>query len=110
MATCAASAGYASSCMYMASRVSQIKKNLLRKSADGLSILMFTFTVTANLCTSTSIFLRLRSWLQFQDQLPWICGSLGTVSLDIFIYYQIRTYGCRGDAAREPLLLRGDHV
>eukprot|EP00798_Chlamydomonas_sp_ICE-L_P003376 gene3376-13411_t len=84
--------GYVSCIMYLSSRVSQISKNMQRKSAEGLSALMFLMALAANLFTGSSILLRLKSWLAFGDQLPWILQAFGTVSLDLFIFYQTIKY------------------
>ncbi|EFJ52906.1 hypothetical protein VOLCADRAFT_44712, partial [Volvox carteri f. nagariensis] len=80
--------GYLSTCFYLASRVSQIRKNLARKSTEGLSPFMFMLTMSANLCTGISIVLRLRSLEQLKEQLPWMCGTFGTIALDMTLFYQ----------------------
>ncbi len=85
--------GYMSTCFYLASRVSQIKKNLQRRSTEGLSTYMFLLTMTANTCTGMSIALRLRDMEQFKEQLPWMCGTFGTIALDMVLFYQALTLG-----------------
>lgn len=85
--------GYMSTCFYLASRVSQIKKNLQRRSTAGLSTYMFLLTITANTCTGMSIALRLRDMEQFKEQLPWMCGTFGTIALDMVLFYQALTLG-----------------
>ncbi|KAL6761207.1 hypothetical protein V8C86DRAFT_2433049 [Haematococcus lacustris] len=52
--------GYCSMVLYLTSRLSQIYKNWSRKSAEGLSVIMFVFTISANLCTGCSMLLRSR--------------------------------------------------
>ncbi|KAG2439591.1 hypothetical protein HXX76_004943 [Chlamydomonas incerta] len=88
--------GYLSTCFYLASRLSQIKKNIARRSTEGLSPVMFMLTMTANLCTGISIVVRLRSMTQLQDQLPWMCGTFGTIALDCTLLYQTFTIGAGG--------------
>jgi hypothetical protein len=48
---------------------------------------------SANLCTGVSIVLRLRSMEQVKDQLPWMCGTFGTIALDMTLFYQTVTLG-----------------
>lgn len=84
--------GYCSTCLYLSSRTSQIYKNWSRKSAEGLSVVMFIFTICANLCTGVSICLRLKDFQSLMAQLPWVLGAFGTVGLDVFIFNQARWY------------------
>ena len=110
--------GYISTVMYLSSRVSQIAKNAARKSAEGLSLIMFLMTVTANCCTGCSILLRLAGLEALRQQLPWLAGAFGTVGLDLTIAWQARKYQraaahSREEAALEtaaletPLLIEG---
>eukprot|EP00201_Polytomella_parva_P017891 CAMPEP_0175059326 /NCGR_PEP_ID=MMETSP0052_2-20121109/12369_1 /TAXON_ID=51329 ORGANISM="Polytomella parva, Strain SAG 63-3" /NCGR_SAMPLE_ID=MMETSP0052_2 /ASSEMBLY_ACC=CAM_ASM_000194 /LENGTH=475 /DNA_ID=CAMNT_0016324861 /DNA_START=206 /DNA_END=1630 /DNA_ORIENTATION=- len=80
--------GYLSTVCYLASRVSQIRKNYKRQSAEGLSWIMFCMTVSANLCSGMGMLVRTVTWAEFMNQLPWLCGTFGTVSLDVAIVYQ----------------------
>lgn len=98
--------GYAMVVVYLSSRLPQIHKNWVRKSAEGLSLSMFLLAGTANVCTSLSIVLRSESWQSFIVQLPWFLGSIGTVGLDAFIIYQACLYA--QPAARQPAWLVGD--
>jgi uncharacterized protein with PQ loop repeat len=84
--------GYASSVLYLCSRVSQIHKNYSRKSAEGLALTMFMMAVCANLCTGCGILLRSFTWEQLKQQTPWVIGTLGTISLDMIILWQSQTY------------------
>ncbi|GFH08101.1 uncharacterized protein HaLaN_03012, partial [Haematococcus lacustris] len=78
--------------LYLTSRLSQIYKNWSRKSAEGLSVIMFVFTISANLCTGCSMLLRSRDIEDLQAQAPWLGGAFGTVALDAFIFWQAITY------------------
>ncbi|KAJ9534257.1 hypothetical protein QJQ45_006961 [Haematococcus lacustris] len=81
--------GYCSMVLYLTSRMSQIYKNWSRKSAEGLSVIMFVFTISANLCTGCSMLLRSRDIEDLQAQAPWLGGAFGTVALDAFIFWQV---------------------
>lgn len=98
--------GYAMVVVYLSSRLPQIHKNWVRKSAEGLSLSMFLLAGTANVCTSLSIVLRSESWQSFIVQLPWFLGSIGTVGLDAIIIYQACLYA--QPAARQPAWMVGD--
>ena len=87
--------GYASSVLYLCSRVSQIHKNYSRKSAEGLALAMFMMAACANMCTGTGILLRTFTWEELKEQAPWIIGTLGTISLDMVILWQSQVYGQR---------------
>lgn len=88
--------GWTSSVFYLFSRVSQIAKNMRRKSVEGLALGMFMTAVAANLTYGVSILLRVQSGDDFISKFPWLLGSLGTVSLDMTILLQSKIYG-RGD-------------
>lgn len=51
---------------------------------------------SANLCTGISIVVRLRSLTQLEDQLPWMCGTFGTIALDCTLLFQTFTIGSNG--------------
>ena len=80
--------GYTSCILYLASRISQILKNIQRKSAEGLASSMFLCAVAANLFYGTSVLLRSRTKDEVISSLPWALGSLGTVALDGVILVQ----------------------
>ena len=100
--------GWISSVFYLFSRVSQIAKNMRRKSVVGLALGMFMTAVAANLTYGVSILLRIQSGEDFISKFPWLLGSLGTVSLDMTILLQSKIYGRvdDGDAA-QPLVRDG---
>uniref|UniRef100_A0A0D6R0G8 PQ-loop repeat family protein / transmembrane family protein n=1 Tax=Araucaria cunninghamii TaxID=56994 RepID=A0A0D6R0G8_ARACU len=86
--------GWASSVLYLSSRVSQVLKNSSRKSAEGLSLGMIGCAVMANLTYGVAILMLIKSWGDLFGKLPWILGSLGTVSLDLFILIQAYYFSC----------------
>jgi uncharacterized protein with PQ loop repeat len=93
--------GYCSSVLYLCSRVSQIYKNYCRQSSEGLALAMFMMAVCANLCTGTGIILRTFTLQELLEQLPWIIGTLGTISLDMVILWQSLKYASKDLAARQ---------
>eukprot|EP00195_Chlamydomonas_chlamydogama_P007943 CAMPEP_0202896704 /NCGR_PEP_ID=MMETSP1392-20130828/5649_1 /ASSEMBLY_ACC=CAM_ASM_000868 /TAXON_ID=225041 /ORGANISM="Chlamydomonas chlamydogama, Strain SAG 11-48b" /LENGTH=430 /DNA_ID=CAMNT_0049582149 /DNA_START=371 /DNA_END=1663 /DNA_ORIENTATION=+ len=97
--------GYMATVMYLSSRISQIVRNMRRRSAEGLAKAMFCLTMSANICTGFSILLRLRDMEQFRAQLPWICGAFGTVALDLTIFTQVVKYHKEKESeVQQPLL------
>ncbi|KAG6551353.1 hypothetical protein Mapa_007139 [Marchantia paleacea] len=104
--------GWASSGLYLGSRISQIALNRRRQSADGLSLAMLTCAACANSCMGISILMRSESWNELGAKAPWLLGSLGTVSMDIFIVFQAKYFESRKRNSvedqcdeRQPLLV-----
>ncbi|GLJ32886.1 hypothetical protein SUGI_0662290 [Cryptomeria japonica] len=87
--------GWTSSMLYLSSRASQFLKNRSRKSVEGLSLGMVSCAVMANLTYGGSILMLITSWEDLFAKLPWLLGSLGTVSLDIIILMQAYYFSCR---------------
>lgn len=85
--------GYASCLLYLLSRLSQLWKNHVRGSAEGLAISMFMCAIAANSLYGASILVRSTSWAELRSSLPWLVGSLGTVALDLGIALQSRVLG-----------------
>ncbi|KAJ7535052.1 hypothetical protein O6H91_12G016600 [Diphasiastrum complanatum] len=84
--------GWASSVLYLGSRISQLVKNNQRKSAEGLSLAMVMCALLANLTYGLAILMRTNSWEDIVGKAPWVVGSLGTVSLDIAILLQAQYF------------------
>ncbi|RMZ55178.1 hypothetical protein APUTEX25_005456 [Auxenochlorella protothecoides] len=80
--------GYGSCVLYLLSRVSQLYRNAVRRSAEGLALSMFFVAVGANLTYGASILVRAHDWPEVRGALPWLIGSLGTVALDVAILLQ----------------------
>ncbi|BBN04624.1 solute carrier family 66 (lysosomal lysine-arginine transporter), member 1 [Marchantia polymorpha subsp. ruderalis] len=104
--------GWASSGLYLGSRISQIALNGRRQSAEGLSLAMLTCAACANSCMGISILMRSESWNELEAKAPWLLGSLGTVSMDIFIVCQAKYFESRKRSSvrvqcdeRQPLLV-----
>ena len=92
--------GYASATSYLGGRVFQIMKNRKRKSCEGVSALMFFFTISANVTYGMSIiFMKNFRWVEIVDSLSFLLGSLGTCVLDLYILKQSRYYRALGTDA-----------
>lgn len=84
--------GWGSAIVYLNSRLPQIYKNYRRQSVDGLSALMFVNAVLGNLTYGVGAFLSAETSEEIVAALPWLVGSLGTLSLDFVILLQFRWY------------------
>ncbi|SMN19689.1 similar to Saccharomyces cerevisiae YDR352W YPQ2 Putative protein of unknown function [Maudiozyma saulgeensis] len=79
---------------YVGARIPQLIKNYRRKSTDGLSPLLFATTLLCNVTYCMSIFSSCRfidstdKWGFFDNALPFIIGSAGTVVFDLIYFYQ----------------------
>ena len=87
--TAGISLGWTSSVFYLLSRVSQIYKNYSRGATEGLSLHMFGCIVTANLLYVAGILVRARDMSDVTTAAPWLLGTVGTVFLDLTIFYQV---------------------
>uniref|UniRef100_UPI00358F2496 lysosomal amino acid transporter 1 homolog isoform X2 n=1 Tax=Myxine glutinosa TaxID=7769 RepID=UPI00358F2496 len=99
--------GSLSCLLYLGSRLPQLNKNFQRKSTDGVSPIMFMLVIMGNLAYGLDILLKQP---EFESEgcyilrhLPWIIGSLGTLSLDICISTQFILY-------RKPLVTSDEEV
>mmetsp|Transcript_7971 Transcript_7971/g.25360 ORF Transcript_7971/g.25360 Transcript_7971/m.25360 type:complete len:431 (-) Transcript_7971:497-1789(-) len=80
--------GWISTLVYLNSRIPQILKNQRRRSVRGLSFLMFGAAVMGNTTYGLGVMLRDSSPHALKKALPWLVGSLGTLSLDFTILLQ----------------------
>ncbi|KAK9868716.1 hypothetical protein WJX84_010978 [Apatococcus fuscideae] len=94
--------GYLSSVLYLSSRMSQIHKNWSRRSAEGLAYAMFICSISANCLYGLGILIRTYHTSQLWSSLPWLIGSLGTVSLDVIILSQVCLYGTHEAKQQDP--------
>jgi len=81
--------GWTSSVFYLLSRVSQIYKNWSRGATEGLSLHMFGAIVTANLLYVAGILVRADGLSDVTTAAPWLLGTVGTIFLDMTIFYQV---------------------
>eukprot|EP00009_Paramoeba_aestuarina_P001528 CAMPEP_0201514040 /NCGR_PEP_ID=MMETSP0161_2-20130828/5968_1 /ASSEMBLY_ACC=CAM_ASM_000251 /TAXON_ID=180227 /ORGANISM="Neoparamoeba aestuarina, Strain SoJaBio B1-5/56/2" /LENGTH=237 /DNA_ID=CAMNT_0047910467 /DNA_START=307 /DNA_END=1020 /DNA_ORIENTATION=+ len=91
---------WTSACLYLCSRVPQVYKNFRRKSTEGLSFGMFVLTVLGNCTYASSIFLESTDPAYLLNSLPYIVGSLGTLSFDLVVWFQFWLYGT-GDPKKD---------
>lgn len=84
--------GWISSLMYIIGRTPQLYHNYKRKSTEGLSILLYVFSICGNLCYMLSILTYSSELCNIILNLPWIVLTIGTGILDIFIILQWKIY------------------
>ena len=94
--------GWFSTSMYIIGRFPQIYLNYKRKSTEGLSILMFTFSILGNVFYLVCILTFSTEPEYINANMPWIILVIVTVSLDFFVMYQWRLYsdGGSGDGTK----------
>jgi uncharacterized protein with PQ loop repeat len=84
--------GWVSAACYVGCRLPQLFTNWRRGSTDGLAISMFLMAMAGNSLYALSILLRGLHPTYLLSKLPWLVGSLGTVTLDALIFMQHRCY------------------
>jgi uncharacterized protein with PQ loop repeat len=84
--------GWGSAILYLGSRLPQIYKNWRLKSCEGLSIMMFMFSVFGNVFYVASIFLNSLEIDYLIKNMPWWLGSGGTLVFDFTIFFQFYIY------------------
>ncbi|KAG5518291.1 hypothetical protein PMAC_003087 [Pneumocystis sp. 'macacae'] len=89
--------GYIGAFLYLFARIPQIIKNFRSKSTEGLSLLFFAFTLLGNITYAISILSIDVSRRYIFMNFPWLLGSLGTLFMDILIFFQFMIYGRRGN-------------
>ncbi|KAF9280665.1 hypothetical protein BGZ88_012051 [Linnemannia elongata] len=84
--------GWGSAILYLGSRIPQIYKNWRLKSCEGLSVMMFIFSVFGNVFYVASIFLNSLEIDYLIKNMPWWLGSGGTLVFDFTIFFQFYIY------------------
>lgn len=89
--------GSASSLLYLCSRVPQMYTNFRRKSTEGVSYFLFALVILGNITYGLSVLLKNPEHGQGEGSyiihhLPWLIGSLGTLTLDLMISVQFMIY------------------
>ncbi|XP_068605910.1 lysosomal amino acid transporter 1 homolog [Brachionichthys hirsutus] len=89
--------GSVSSMLYLCSRVPQMYTNFKRKSTEGVSFFLFALVILGNTTYGLSVLLKNPDDGQGEisyvvHHLPWLIGSLGTLTLDLFISSQFILY------------------
>lgn len=91
------SIGSISSVLYLCSRLPQMYTNFKRKSTEGVSYFLFALVILGNTTYGLSVLLKNPDQDQGESSylvhhLPWLIGSLGTLSLDLIISVQFLIY------------------
>ncbi|XP_019944679.1 lysosomal amino acid transporter 1 homolog isoform X2 [Paralichthys olivaceus] len=91
------SIGSVSSVLYLCSRLPQMYTNFKRKSTEGVSYFLFALVILGNTTYGLSVLLKNPDDDQGEKSylihhLPWLVGSLGTLSLDVMISFQFIIY------------------
>ncbi|XP_068997402.1 lysosomal amino acid transporter 1 homolog [Embiotoca jacksoni] len=89
--------GSVSSVLYLCSRLPQMYTNFKRKSTGGLSYFLFALVILGNTTYGLSVLLKNPDQGQTEKSylihhLPWLIGSLGTLTLDLIISVQFIIY------------------
>lgn len=99
--------GWISAFLYLSSRLPQIIKNRETK-CQGLSLLMFTFSVLGNTTYVASILLESLASDHLLINAAWLVGSGGTIFLDLIVLGQFIAYsGARHQIERRNSSSRG---
>lgn len=78
---------------YLTSRVPQILQNYKRQSTVGISLVSFYFSIAGNVTYAISIMsFPGHTRHSFLSSVPYLVGSIGTVSLDAIVYRQFVIY------------------
>ncbi|KAI5095314.1 lysosomal amino acid transporter 1-like [Silurus meridionalis] len=98
--------GSISSLLYLSSRVPQIATNFLRKSTEGVSFFLFALVILGNVTYGLSVLMKRPERGQAESSyivhhLPWLIGSLGTLSLDLVISVQFMIYRKAGQRTED---------
>ncbi|KAK2898289.1 hypothetical protein Q8A67_009707 [Cirrhinus molitorella] len=89
--------GSVSSVLYLCSRLPQMYTNFRRKSTEGVSFFLFALVILGNTTYGISVLVKNPDPGQGEasymvHHLPWLIGSLGTLSLDLIISVQFMIY------------------
>ncbi|MBN3300817.1 LAAT1 protein, partial [Amia calva] len=105
--------GSVSSVLYLFSRLPQIYTNFKRASTKGVSYFLFALVILGNTLYGVSVLLKNPDRSQSEGNyilhhLPWLIGSLGTLSLDIVISFQFLLYRKSPQKGEESEALLGN--
>lgn len=84
--------GWASSIFYVIGRLPQLYLNYRRKTTEGLSILMYIFTILGNTFYLLSVLAFSLEPNYIYTNLPWIFMIVITVLMDFVVLFQFRYY------------------
>ena len=80
--------GWISSVLYIIGRLPQLYMNYTRKSTEGLSVLMYVFTILGNVFYLLSVLAYSTEQEYINTNMPWIVMIVITVGMDIVIIMQ----------------------
>ena len=80
--------GWITSILYIIGRFPQIFLNIKRKSTEGLSILMYVFTICGNTCYLLAVLTFSIEPEYININMPWIVMVVVTVLLDFVVIFQ----------------------
>ncbi|XP_016112750.1 lysosomal amino acid transporter 1 homolog [Sinocyclocheilus grahami] len=85
--------GSISSVLYLCSRLPQMYTNFQRKSTEGVSFFLFALVILGNTTYGISVLVKNPDPGQGEasyiiHHLPWLIGSLGTLSLDLIVSFK----------------------
>jgi uncharacterized protein with PQ loop repeat len=84
--------GWLSTIIYIVGRIPQIILNFKRHSTEGLSVLMYIYSIMGNLCYITSVLLISLELDYIIKNMAWIIFTIFTVGLDIIVICQTIIY------------------
>ena len=82
--------GWITMVIYIVGRFPQIILNIKRKSTEGLSVLMYVFTILGNLFYGLSVLVYSDDKTYLMYNLPWLISTFVTILLDIFVIFQCK--------------------
>lgn len=80
--------GWVTMVIYIVGRFPQILLNIERKSTEGLSMLMYIFTILGNLFYALSVLVYSDDKTYIMYNLPWLISTFFTILLDMFVIFQ----------------------
>jgi uncharacterized protein with PQ loop repeat len=93
--------GWISSILYIIGRFPQVYLNYRRKNTEGLSMLMYVFTILGNIFYLLSVLAFSLEPEYIYINMPWIFMIVITVIMDFIVLYQFKYY-----KARQPTSIR----
>lgn len=84
--------GWVSSALYIIGRMPQLYLNYTRKTTEGLSVLMYVFTILGNFFYLLSVLIYSLEEEYIKTNLPWIVMIVISVTMDIVVIFQTFYY------------------
>ena len=84
--------GWISSVLYIIGRFPQLYLNYTRKTTEGLSILMYVFTILGNICYLLATLTFSIETEYVLTNMPWIVMIVVTVTMDVVVIFQSYYY------------------